>query len=284
MPTHSREFAWFAVFAACAAISLVILVAIFAFLLREGGPLLLRAGVGSFFSGEGWAPLQGRFDLSAMAAGSLAVTSLALALSVPLGLATAAYLVLYAASPARRVADMLLWLMAGVPSVVYGYWGLTAVVPWVRELRAPGVSVLAGGIVLALMILPTFTLVAVAALEMAPRDRRDAADALGLSRWTYFTRILAPSARGGLLAGLLLQLGRALGETMAVIMVMGNTPRIPRSFFDPARTLTAHIAVEMGYAMHDHRRALFADGLILLVLVTGVVLLADRIARPPERA
>jgi phosphate ABC transporter permease protein PstC len=160
-------------------------------------------------------------------------------------------------------------LLAGIPSVVYGFVGVVTLVPLVRQwLGGPGLSVLAASIVLGVMILPTITSITMDALEAVPRSYLEGSIALGATRWQTVTMILLRAARSGLVAAVILGMGRAIGETMAVIMVAGNALNVPHSLLDPVRTLTSNIALEMGYASGDHRQALFATGVTLFVIIT----------------
>ena len=197
--------------------------------------------------------------------------------ATPIGLACAAFIVFYAPAPLAALMRAVLWLLAGIPSVVFGFWGLVTLVPMINEIRPPGVSLLAGIAVLSIMILPTIALMADSALGSVPTTYIRGAMALGVGPWATLWRIAIPAARSGLFAGVILEMGRAIGETMAVIMVMGNTVQYPGSCFDSARTLTANIALEMAYATGDHQRALFVTGLALMVVITLLIGLADGI-------
>ena len=168
-------------------------------------------------------------------------------------------------------------LLAGIPSVVYGFWGLVTLVPLVRELAPPGPSLFAGVLVLALMIVPTITLLSLAALERVPENLFQGAAALRLSRWATLRAVVLPSARAGLSTAVLLGTLRAVGETMAVLMVCGNVARTPTSVFDPVRTLTANIALELGYATSEHRSVLFVSGLALMLMVAALVWAQSRL-------
>lgn len=248
-----------------------------AFLVTEAWPAF-AGGVRRFLSGGAWHPGEGLYDLRPMVAGSLFVTAGALAIAIPLGVSSAVFLRFYAPSRLGRVFRRLLGLLAGIPSVVYGLWGLTTVVPLVRRLSPPGPSLLAASLVLALMILPTLALLADAALARIPLGIRHGAAALGLSRPTFVLAIALPAARSGLASAAVLAAARALGETMAVLMVAGNVVRMPRGIFNPVRTLTANIALEMAYAMGEHRAALFLGGVLLLALAAALALAADALA------
>lgn len=254
-----------------------------AFLLLESLPALRRVGPVRFLTDRGWYPTRGLFDLTPMLAGSLLVTAGAVLLATPLGIATAVFCHHYAPPAVARVYRRLIELLAGIPSVVYGLWGLVALVPWVARLHPPGPSLLAGALVLALMILPTIALTADAALAAVPRDVLRAAAALGLSRSALVWGVVLPAARSGVATGVLLGVGRALGETMALLMVCGNQVQVPATPFDSVRTLTANIALEMAYATGDHRAALFVSGLFLFLLVVMLVVAARWLGVRAER-
>lgn len=264
-----------------AAAATVVLALILASLAIESVAAIRHIRPGRFLGDPSWNPLEGRFLLLPMIQGTVLVAAGAVLLATPLGLATAIFCRELAPPGVARPLRQVVELLAGIPSVVYGLWGLVVLVPLVARIRAPGASALAGILVLAIMILPTVALTADAALAAVPREVREAAAALGLSRSTTILRVLLPAARGGIATGVLLQVGRALGETMAVLMVCGNVARAPGSLLDPVRTLTANIALEMAYAMGDHRSALFVGGLALAAMVTALVLVADALRGRP---
>lgn len=264
------------------AVSAGVILVLVAFLWRESAAMLGAGGLGRFFSGAGWHPTEGSFDLSPMIYATLAMGLGTLLLAVPLGLGSAVFARFYAppalVAPYRR----LLGIMAGVPSVVYGLWGLTVVVPLIVRLEPPGASLLAGTIILALMVLPTIALACEAALCQVPPGYLHGASALALSKKSMIVHVVLPAARHNLAAAVLLAGARALGETMAVIMVAGNVVQVPASLFDPVRVLTANIAMEMAYAVGEHRASLFVTGLILIAMVTVLALLAMAL-RPGRR-
>ncbi|MEM9555275.1 MAG: phosphate ABC transporter permease subunit PstC [Acidobacteriota bacterium] len=261
-----------------AAASAGIVLLIGGFLLVESLPALRALGVAPF-AGMSWHPTGGtdggQFGLMPMLVGTLAAGGGAVALATPLALLAAVVCVFLAPPRIALLLGRVIELLAGIPSVVYGFWGLVVLVPLIRRLEPPGPSLLAGILVLALMILPTLALAADAALRAVPRELLTAASALGLSRTTTLVGVALPAARSGLWTGLLLGVGRALGETMAVLMVCGNVVQVPGTVFDPVRTLTANIALEMAYALDLHRAALFVSGLVLALLVTVLVLAAQ---------
>ena len=246
-------------------------------------PALEQVPPSRFLTDATWQPGGGEYGLLPMLLGTLAVSILALLLAAPLGIAAAAYEVLFAPRPLALLLRRLIELLAGIPSVVFGLWGLVVLVPLLARLEPPGTSLGAAALVLAVMILPTIALLAADSLAAVPTDLRRAATALGLGRWRILRTILLPVARGGIVTGLLLALARALGETMAVMMVAGNVVRVPTGLLEPVRTLTANIALEMAYAVDSHRAALFLSGLLVMILTLGLVLAAERLqTREPE--
>jgi len=251
------------------AAAVLVLGGIVAVLLIQSAPFLVEHG--SALWRNDWQPGLARYGMAAMIAGSVLVSVQALVIAGPLAVLLAAWL-RYFAPLIRRPVLALVELMAGIPSVVYGLWGMLVLVPWINQWAPPGASWLAASLVLALMILPLTLLVTDTALGQLPARYLQAGQALSLSRVGMLRRVLLPQAGPAIVSGLVLQFGRALGETMAVLMVAGNVVQWPTSLFDPVRTLTANIALEMAYATGDHRVALFVSGLLLL-LVTAVLLM-----------
>lgn len=179
-----------------------------------------------------------------------------------------------------RILKPLIELLAGIPSVVYGFMGVVVLVPLIRRLLGgPGFSVLAAGLILGVMVLPTIIAIALDALHAVPLSYKEGSLALGATRWQTMYRAILPAARSGIIAGMILGMGRAVGETMAVIMVAGNAIEVPGSLLAPVRTLTSNIALEMGYASGDHQAALFATGMVLFIItmiLNGLALLTIR--------
>ncbi|WP_420427356.1 phosphate ABC transporter permease subunit PstC [Algiphilus sp.] len=272
---------------ACALLAGAVVLVILVFLLIESWPALLSIGPARFFSDASWHPASDLYNLLPMVWGTLFAAAGAVLIAAPMGLFAATFLQFYAPRAMARPFRRVLELMAGVPSVVYGFWGLVVLVPLIRDISAPGTSLLAAILVLTLMVLPTMALAADAALAALPRQQLQAAAALGLSRASTVLHVAFPAARAGILTGGLLQAGRAVGETMAVMMVAGNVVQTPDSLFEPVRTLTANIALEMAYATGDHRAALFVAGLILFAVSVALVLAAERVsgaAKEPTHA
>ena len=256
-----------------------ITIGIVAFLLLGSLPALQAVGPLRFLTDPSWNPVHGAYNLAPMLVGTLIVTVGAVLLAAPLAVASAVFGRFYVRGALSRAHRRMLETLAGIPSVVYGLWGLMVLVPAIARIGPPGQSMLAGVLVLALMILPTIALVGDAALGAVPETHLRGAAAAGLSRWAIVRSIALPAARSGIFTGILLGTGRALGETMAVVMVTGNVVQLPDSVFAPVRTLTANIALEMAYATDAHRSALFVSGLVLALLTIGLVAAIDRFGR-----
>ncbi len=250
-----------------AIISALIVLLILVFLLVESWPVLQNIALLRFLMDASWHPLENSYNLLPMLSGTLYAGVGALLIAIPLGIASAFFIAYYALPRYALWYRRLIELLAGIPSVVFGFWGLTTLVPLINQWHPPGASLLAGILVLTLMILPTITLTAHAALLAVPNDYLRSAVALGLSRWGIIVGVALPAAQSGIMAGIILAAGRAMGETMAVLMVAGNVVQHAGSLFDPIRTLAANIALEMAYAMGDHRAVLFVTGLVLILLV-----------------
>jgi len=252
---------------------------IFFFLLREGLPALANTSLGSLLSTR-WYPIENYFGILPLILGSLVVTLGALLVSVPLGLATAIYISEIASNWEKEVLKPLIELLAGLPSVVLGFLGILILVPFLRRfLNLPtGLTALAGSILLGLIAIPTIVSISEDALNSVPRSYREASLALGATRWQTIWRSTLPAARSGVLTAIMLGVGRAIGETMAVMMVTGNDPVMPQglqALFQPARTMTATIASEMGEVAtgSTHYQVLFFIGIVLFVfsLIVNIV-------------
>jgi phosphate ABC transporter permease protein PstC len=251
---------------AFSAVSVLVVITVFIF--REGTPVMLKYGLGKFLSGLDWYPTEKSFGLLPMIIGSLAVTAGSLGIGIPFGLACAVFLTEFSSKTVRKIVKPMIELLAGIPSVVYGFMGVVILVPFIRRsLGGPGLSVLAASIVLGIMILPTIISISIDSLEAVPRSYREGSIALGATRWQTTRMVMIPAAKSGIIASVILGIGRAVGETMAVIMVAGNAAAIPSSLLAPVRTLTSNIALEMGYAAGEHREALFATGVILFIII-----------------
>lgn len=264
---------------AAAAGSGLILLLVLAFLLREAAPLWGSHAVLGFFLDASWYPLEGQFGILPMLAASLAAALGAVLLAAPLGIISAIFLNFLAPPAVARSYRMMVALLAGIPSVVFGLWGLTVLVPLIARWQPPGASLLAAMLILALMILPTVALTSASAIAAVPQNLLQGAAALGLTRQGMILRVVLPAARGGITNGILLSGARALGETMAVLMVAGNVVQYPLGLLAPVRVLTANIALEMAYATGAHRAGLFASGLLLTLVVMLLAWLAIRANR-----
>lgn len=271
----------------CGYSAILFVAAIFFFVLREAWPMLAGGmDLVEFFTSTEWQPtseVRVRYGILAMLAGSVAVTGLAMLLAVPLGLGAAVYISEFARGKVKETLKVLIELLAAIPSIVWGFIAYMLLGPVIMDLTgaAVGVNLLNGGVVLALMSVPIIVSVGEDALKAVPDSYREAALALGATRWEVVYRVLFPAARNGLLAAVLLGVGRAIGETMAVLMATGHAVQIPRSLVDPIRTLTATIASELGEAVKggDHYRVLFVIGVVLFAVTFAVNLTADLVVK-----
>lgn len=251
---------------ACIAVAGVIMIFIFVF--KEGWPVLVKYGPLSLACGREWQPTQGKFGLLPLIIGSMYVTLSALVLGVPLGVGCAVFMAEIAPKQVTRIVRPAINLLAGIPSVVYGFFGLVVLVPALRVIFGGiGFSLLAGGIILTIMILPTIISISEDALRMVPTVYKEASLALGATLWQTIYKVLVPAAKSGIMAAIILGMGRAIGETMAVIMITGNTPLIPESILKPGPTLTGTIGMEWSYAAGEHAQALFTVGIFLFIMI-----------------
>ena len=246
---------------ALSAVSGLALIAVFIF--HEGLPIVFSQGFSGFVLSTTWKPGLGQFGILTMIVGSVAVTFGALLIAVPLGLASAITLTEFCPKGPAGLLKGLIELLAGIPSVVYGFIGLVVLVPLIRQhLGGAGVSALAASIVLGIMVLPSIVSISMDAIRAVPQSYREGSIALGATKWQTVSRVVLKGARSGIVAAIILGMGRAVGETMAVLMVAGNSAQIPTSVLDSVRTLTSNIALEMAYSAGDHRKALFATGIV----------------------
>jgi phosphate transport system permease protein len=266
--------------AGISAIGLVIL--IFAFLLREGLPLRHDISLASLL-GRRWYPIEGMFGILPLIYGSLLVTFLAISIAVPLGLATAIYLGQMAPGWVRDILKPLIEILAGIPSIVLGFLGWVALAPIIQQAGAPtGLTALTGGLILAYMALPTIISIAEDAIDAVPKAYRDGALAIGATAWQTTYRVVLPAARSGLVTAVMLGIGRAIGETMAVLMVTGNAANMPfgkQMLIEPVRTMTATIAAEMGEVAQGspHYHVLFGIAIVLFLITFAINSLAAAI-------
>mgnify|MGYP000615390603 FL=1 len=257
--------------AACASVLAVALICIFLF--ANGIPAMKEIGFGKFLTGQMWRPKNQIFGIFPMIIGSLYVTAGAILFGVPVGILTSVFMAHYCPKKIYRPLKAATELLAGIPSVVYGFFGLVVLVPWIREMGrglgfgGNGSSILTASLLLGMMILPTIIGVTESAIRAVPAQYYEGAVALGATHERAIFRVILPAAKSGVVAGIVLGIGRAIGETMAVIMVAGNQARMPAGIFRGIRTLTANIVIEMGYATDLHREALIATGVVLFVFI-----------------
>ncbi|HHV26835.1 phosphate ABC transporter permease subunit PstC [Anaerosalibacter bizertensis] len=263
-----------------ALISIALIFSITLFIFIKGVPAIKEIGIKNFILGTNWKPGDGQYGILPMIVGSIYVTIGACLVGVPIGLFTAIYL---SEMANKKTADFLrkvVELLAGIPSVVFGFFGLVSIVPLIDKFfGGGGNSLFASSIILGIMILPTIISISEASIRSVPKEYKEGSLALGSTHIDSIFKVMLPSAKSGILASIVLALGRAIGETMAVILVSGNTPLIPHSIFDRVRTLTSNIAIEMGYAYGLHQDALFATGVILFVfimIINGLFLVFNR--------
>lgn len=275
--SHRQDIWLRAILMLAAGLAAGILLLIFFFLAHAAWPAIAQIGLLRFFTDAGWHPLEGAFNLAPMLVATVLASAGALLLAGPLGIASAIFGRFYAPRSLAHLFDRMVALLAGIPSVVFGLWGLTVLVPLIARYEPPGASLLAAMLILALMVLPTVVLTAGAVLKTIPASHLQGAATLGLSKTGTILHVALPAARAGIIGGLLLATARALGETMAVLMVAGNVVQLPASLFDPVRVLTANIALEMAYASSGHRAVLFVSGLVLMLLVVFLAALAGKL-------
>jgi phosphate transport system permease protein len=253
------------------------------FIFNEGLPFMIDYGITDFIFGTTWNPSGGVYGIFPMIVGSVLATGVAIVIGAPIGIAVAVYLVEIAPPRVARAIKPAIQLLEGIPSVVIGLFGMVVMIDVIRRVaRGPlsdflpanyqtGYSLLAGALILAIMILPTIISISADSIRAVPNEYKEAARALGATKWQMIYRVVVPAAKSGIMAGVILGIGRAIGETMAIIMVVGNAVQIPiaglEGIFAPIRTLTGNIALEMGYAGPVHRQALFATGIILFFFI-----------------
>lgn len=261
------------VFLVCALASILAVALICIFLFANGLPAIREIGVLDFLTGTTWKPGNDIYGILPMIVGSIYITAGAIVIGVPVGLLTAIFMAFYCPKRLYGVLKPCTELLAGIPSIVYGFFGMVVIVPAVREMAAlcgadiSGSSILSASILLGIMILPTIIGVSEAALRAVPGAYYEGAVAMGATHERAVFSVMLPAAKSGVLAGIVLGIGRAVGETMAVIMVAGNQPRLTGNLLAGIRTMTANIVQEMGYASGLHREALIATGVVLFVFI-----------------
>lgn len=260
------------VFMLCACVSILAVALICIFLFANGVPAMAKIGFGKFLMGRTWQAGNGLFGIFPMIIGSIYVTAGAIIVGVPIGILAAVFLARFCPKPLYRIMKPGVELLAGIPSVVYGFFGLMIIVPWVRDTFRPyyggnGLGLFSAALLLGIMILPTIISISESAIRAVPDKYYQGALALGATHERSVFRTVVPAAKSGIMAGIVLGIGRAFGETMAVIMIAGNQAWIPDNMFQGIRTLTANIVMEMGYAQDLHREALIATGVVLFVFI-----------------
>ena len=265
---HMREKVMQCLFFLCACISILSIILICLFLFINGIPAIKKIGAGSFLWGIQWKPLENVFGILPMMIGSIYVTGFAILIGVPLGVLCAVFMVNFCPKPLYKIVKPAVDLLGGIPSIVYGFFGLLVIVPAVREIwGGSGKGILTASILLGIMVLPTIIGVTETSLCAVPRSYYEGALALGATHERSVFFAMLPAAKSGILAGIILGVGRVLGETMAVMMVAGNQAAMPNGITSGVRTMTANIAMEMAYASGLHKDALIATAVVLFLFI-----------------
>lgn len=266
--TAVKEFIMKIIFLLSALVSIIAVALICLFLFKNGVAAIVEIGPQEFLLGTKWAPKQELFGVLPMIVGSIYVTVGAIVVGVPIALLTAVFMAKFCPPQLYKILKPAVELLAGIPSIVYGFFGLVVIVPIIREIfGGGGKGILTASIMLGIMILPTIIGVAESAIRAVPESYFEGALALGATKERSVFAAVLPAAKSGIFAGVILGIGRAIGETMAVVMIAGNQPIIPDEITDGVRTLTANVVLEMGYATGLHREALIATAVVLFVFV-----------------
>lgn len=270
MKNKILEVAMKVLFLLCACISILAVGLICWFMFKNGLPAITKIGLGDFILGESWKPLDdnAQYGILSMILGSLYVTAGAIIIGVPIGLLTAIFMARFCPAWLYKILKPPINLLAGIPSIVYGFFGMCVIVPFVRDyIGGDGNSILTASILLGMMILPTVESLSETSIKAVSQSYYEGALALGATHERAVSTVIVPAAKSGVLSSIILGIGRAIGETMAVIMVAGNQPRIPDNLLKGVRTLTANIVTEMSYATGLHYDALIATGVVLFVFI-----------------
>ena len=266
--SHVKEKVMEVVFMLCACVSILSVALICIFLFANGIPAMTKIGFFDFIFGQKWKPSNEVFGIFPMIIGSIYITAGAIIIGVPIGILTAVFLARFCPEKLYKIIKPAIDLLAGIPSVVYGFFGLCVIVPFVRNnIGGDGNSILTASILLGFMILPTIINVSESSIRAVPEKYYQGALALGATHERSVFCTVVPAAKSGIMAGIVLGIGRAIGETMAVIMVAGNQARMPKGILEGIRTMTSNIVMEMGYATDLHREALIATGVVLFVFI-----------------
>mgnify|MGYP005914110189 FL=1 len=272
------------VFLLCACVSILAVALICIFLFANGIPAMAKIGVLDFLTGKMWKPGNDIYGIFPMILGSIYVTAGAIVIGVPIGLLTAIYMAEFCPAWLYKIMKPGVDLLAGIPSVVYGFFGLCVIVPAVGSFdAADGNSIFTASVLLGIMILPTIISISESSIRAVPEKYYQGALALGATHERSVFLTVVPAAKSGIMAGIVLGIGRAIGETMAVIMVAGNQARMPKGLFKGIRTLTANIVMEMGYATDLHREALIATGVVLFVFILLINMLFSVFKRKGDK-
>ena len=279
MQRDVRETVMKYVFLISALISVLSIILIFYFIFSGGLPFILRQGVWEFLTGTNWRPTasQPEFGILPMIVGSLIVTGGAILIGVPIGVLTAVYMVFYCPKAYYRYAKSAINLMAAIPSIVYGFFALQIFGPFFRIMGRSGMNMVTASLLLGIMILPTIIGLSESAIRNVPKSYYQGAIGLGTTHERAILTVVVPAAKNGILSAIILGIGRAIGETMAVILVAGNQPRIPTELNQGVRTLTTNIVMEMAYATGQHREALIATAVVLFVFILIINLFFTRV-------
>ena len=281
MRLNEKAMRWVFMASACVCVAAVLLICVYLFM--TGLPFFREVNVISFLSGTTWKPMNSIFGILPMIVGSIYVTAGAILLGGPIGVLGGVYMARFASKPVMKLLQPMIALMAGIPSVVYGFFGIRTLVPFVRNLfGGTGFSILTASILLAMMILPTIIQLTYSSVKAVPENYFEGSLALGATEERSVFRAVVPAAKSGIMAALVLGIGRAIGETMAVVMVAGNQARMPAGILKGIRTLTTNIVTEMGYAADLHREALIATGVVLFVFILLINLLFSVLNRRVE--
>ena len=281
---HSKGFekTWEFIFLLCSLISVLSIIVICYFIFKNGVPFILETGIAKFLMGTGWKPTAAppSFGILPMIVGSVYVTIGSIIVGVPIGVLTAVFMAFYCPSRLYKILKPAVNLMAGIPSIIYGFFGLMVFVPIVRGWwGGTGMTVFTASVLLGIMILPTIIGLSESSLRSVPTSYYQGSIALGATHERSLMRVVVPAAKSGILAAIILGIGRSIGETMAVIMIAGNQPIVPESIKMGTRTMTANIVLEMAYATGAHREALIATGVVLFIFILLINLIFNVVKR-----